>query len=408
MFKMIGILFLALAAAAGDAHAAGLRGDAPENSRLLKLVVLSRHGVRSPTQSPEELARWASRPWPQWPVGKGELTARGGELLTIQWREMRRILAEEGLLPAQGCPGPEDVLCVADAEQRTRESAAAILKGLVPECGLSAASDPTQVTPLFHPVRAGQASLDTQAVRAEMERVLAGLHVPHGALELIQRVTGCCAPGLCDGSTRGCALADIPDTVGFNKGDVKLSGRLAMASSLAEIFLLEYGQWPERNAGWGEVDAEALKTMLPVHNLVFDALNRAPDVAAARGGAMLRAIRSSLLEEPDARVIIYAGHDTNIANTGGLLDLHWDIPEQGHNAIPPGGALLFTLWENASGRREIRASFLAPTLETLHASSPGGEPVILDAGLLCDGEPCTPEAFSLLTERALEARENPS
>ena len=67
MFKMIGILFLALAAAAGDAHAAGLRGDAPENSRLLKLVVLSRHGVRSPTQSPEELARWASRPWPQWP-----------------------------------------------------------------------------------------------------------------------------------------------------------------------------------------------------------------------------------------------------------------------------------------------------------------------------------------------------
>ena len=121
-----------------------------------------------------------------------------------------------------------------------------------------------------------------------------------------------------------------------------------------------------------------------------------------------RAIRSSLLEEPDARVIIYAGHDTNIANTGGLLDLHWDIPEQGHNAIPPGGALLFTLWENASGRREIRASFLAPTLETLHASSPGGEPVILDAGLLCDGEPCTPEAFSLLTERALEARENPS
>ena len=408
MFKMIGILFLALAAAAGDAHAAGLRGDAPENSRLLKLVVLSRHGVRSPTQSPEELARWASRPWPQWPVGKGELTARGGELLTIQWREMRRILAEEGLLPAQGCPGPEDVLCVADAEQRTRESAAAILKGLVPECGLSAASDPTQVTPLFHPVRAGQASLDTQAVRAEMERVLAGLHVPPGALELIQRVTGCCAPGLCDGSTRGCALADIPDTVGFNKGDVKLSGRLAMASSLAEIFLLEYGQWPERNAGWGEVDAEALKTMLPVHNLVFDALNRAPDVATARGGAMLRAIRSSLLEEPDARVIIYAGHDTNIANTGGLLDLHWDIPEQGHNAIPPGGALLFTLWKNASGRREIRASFLAPTLETLHASSPGGEPVILDAGLLCGGEPCTPEAFSLLTDRALEARENPS
>ena len=65
MFKMLGILFLALAAAAGDAQAAGLRGDVPENGRLLRLVVLSRHGVRSPTQSPEELARGASRPWPR-------------------------------------------------------------------------------------------------------------------------------------------------------------------------------------------------------------------------------------------------------------------------------------------------------------------------------------------------------
>lgn len=407
MFKMLGILFLALAAAAGDAQAAGLRGNVPENGRLLRLVVLSRHGVRSPTQSPEELARWASRPWPRWPVGKGELTARGGELLTIQWREMRRMLAEEGLLPERGCPGPEDVLCVADAEQRTRESAAAIMRGLAPECGLPVASEPAEVTPLFHPVRAGQAGLDARAVRAELERALAGLNIPPGALELIQRVTGCCSPRLCDGSTRGCALADIPDTVGFSRGDVKLGGRLAMASSLAEIFLLEYGQWPERNAGWGEVDAEALKTMLPVHNMVFDALNRAPDVAAARGGAMLRAIRSSLLAEAGARVIIYAGHDTNIANLGGLLDLHWDIPEQGHNAIPPGGALLFTLWENAPGRREIRASFLAPTLETLHAPSPGGEPVILDAGLLCGGAPCTPEAFSLLTERMPTAHENP-
>ena len=42
-------------------------------------------------------------------------------------------------------------------------------------------------------------------------------------LELIQRVTGCWSPRLCDGSTRGCALADIPDTVGFSRGDVTIA-----------------------------------------------------------------------------------------------------------------------------------------------------------------------------------------
>ncbi|HJB65348.1 MAG TPA: histidine-type phosphatase [Candidatus Mailhella merdavium] len=397
MFKLIGLLFLALVTVPGVSMADTLRDNAPENGRLLRLVVLSRHGVRSPTQSPEELAKWASRPWPQWPVGRGELTVRGGELLTIQWEQVRRMLAEEGLLPEQGCPAPEDIRCIADAEQRTRKSAEAILKGLVPGCNISVDSDPDKVTPLFHPVKAGQAHLDAQASRTSLKQKLDTLSVPPDAMELIQKVTGCCSSRMCGSEVRNCTLAALPDTVGFEKGDVKLNGRLAIASSLAEIFLLEYGQWPDQNAGWGEVDAAALKTMLPVHNIVFDALNRDPVIAAARGGAMLRAIRDSLTQD-QARIVIYAGHDTNIANVGGLLNLNWDIPDQGHNSIPPGGALLFSLWETAPDTQEIRAFFLSPTLETLHAKTPAAQPLVLDAGLLCNGSPCTPEAFSLLTD----------
>lgn len=37
------------------------------NARLLKIVALSRHGVRSPTQDMKTLSLWSSRPWPHWP-----------------------------------------------------------------------------------------------------------------------------------------------------------------------------------------------------------------------------------------------------------------------------------------------------------------------------------------------------
>jgi len=45
--------------------------------KLTRVIMLSRHGVRSPTQGPEELRKLAAREWPTWPVGPGELTAHG-------------------------------------------------------------------------------------------------------------------------------------------------------------------------------------------------------------------------------------------------------------------------------------------------------------------------------------------
>lgn len=54
----------------------------PPELKLEKSVFLMRHGARSPNQTPEQLAPSSCRPWPQWPVGTGELTERGISLLT--------------------------------------------------------------------------------------------------------------------------------------------------------------------------------------------------------------------------------------------------------------------------------------------------------------------------------------
>ncbi len=44
------------------------------DSELRYILILSRHGVRSPTASPEDLGRYSAQPWPDWGVAPGMLT----------------------------------------------------------------------------------------------------------------------------------------------------------------------------------------------------------------------------------------------------------------------------------------------------------------------------------------------
>lgn len=60
--------------------AAPAQAPTPESepTRLLKIVALTRHGVRAPTQKAKTLALWSTRAWPQWPCRRAGLRRAGG------------------------------------------------------------------------------------------------------------------------------------------------------------------------------------------------------------------------------------------------------------------------------------------------------------------------------------------
>ena len=100
-----GLSILALCALlAATAPEGGAAEQGGGDAKLLKMVVLSRHGVRSPTQSSETLESWSRKDWPEWPVKRGELTPRGAKLVTAMWEQEAAFLREAGLLPSKGCP----------------------------------------------------------------------------------------------------------------------------------------------------------------------------------------------------------------------------------------------------------------------------------------------------------------
>lgn len=56
-----------------------------KSANLVKTVILSRHGIRSPKESDAVLRQWSTRAWPTWPGNQGDLTERGKELVKAQW-----------------------------------------------------------------------------------------------------------------------------------------------------------------------------------------------------------------------------------------------------------------------------------------------------------------------------------
>src|SRR5262249_5509867 len=124
-------------------------------SKLVYVVILSRHGVRSPTASNEAISQYAAEPWPDWGVAPAELTPHGRKLTEILGAWYRAWLADDGLLPETGCKPASAIHVRADVDQRTRESARALSSGMFPGCTIQVQVVSAGADPLFHPISAG-------------------------------------------------------------------------------------------------------------------------------------------------------------------------------------------------------------------------------------------------------------
>lgn len=347
---------------------------------LLKIVVLSRHGVRAPTQSERVLSMWSEKPWPAWPVARGELTPRGARLITAMWADLKERMIGQGVLPEEGCPNQAAVYVRADTDERTRATARAMLAGLAPKCNLGFAVSSHAIDPLFHPVRAGLYRYEAIPAATNVLKMTNGglgrlQEEVSGSLALIGQISGPPSPTLCSrfALMPKCQLEDLPTAISISPdgSNIRIVGGLGVASSLAEIFLLEYGEWPGVPAGWGGVDARILSEIMPLHSRVFDVVNRAPLVAWANGSSLLVEMTAALFgrhHDPrvnEARLVLFVGHDTNVANVGGLLNFYWQARGYPPNGIPPGGALFLELWRR-DGKKEVAARFYSQPPKSLH------------------------------------------
>ena len=163
LFGLLCFLFLSLPLAAETAAAS----PADRGADLELVVVLARHGVRSPLTPQADLDRFSAAPWPHWDVAPGILTAHGYQLMKLFGAWDRAKFSGLGLLASSGCADAAHVTILADTDQRTRATGKALAEGMLPGCPVAVQSQPDgQVDPLFRPLGAGIAHPDTALAAA--------------------------------------------------------------------------------------------------------------------------------------------------------------------------------------------------------------------------------------------------
>ncbi len=398
VFAVVGLLVAQLSAAP-SALAQGQATPAPDD--LVKFVILSRHGVRSPIPSPAELATWTKSIWPNWYCTggvkclPGYLTLQGIKLAQQMGEYYRNYLA--GLFPLKVCPPPDKVFVWADHTERTERTGQWLLDGFglsSPSCDMAksfhtAANSPDRI---FHPVGEGSCTLDPERAEQKIIKRAGGSLQNFKArlaaqLQTAQNILGCCQAALCQKTwsetclrptppyPKACTLTDDNLLSCVARSSSELGGALKVGSTFSEILLLEYANGFEgHQLGWGQITPGHLRDIFLLHTAVFDLEQRTKYIAKRRGALLLKKILLALEGENDgqegtapanAKFVAYVGHDTNIANVAAMLGLSWQQDGYQENQTLPAGALVFEL-HSGNGQPYVSVSYVAQSLDDMH------------------------------------------
>jgi 4-phytase/acid phosphatase len=341
-----------------------------QTEQLQFAVIVSRHGVRSPTWELGRLNQYSAAAWPNFGVAPGLLTPHGRTLMQMMGRFYRSYFPE--LVSRSGCA--DTPYFRADSEQRTLETAKALADGLAPGCKVeihSASQDESD--PLFDGTEAGTARLDANLALAAVAGRLGPQ--PQAAIAAHQAAFDQLAWLLKGNGKAARSILEEPFTLTASKGTATMSGPLSLASTLSEDLLLEYAEGMSgQNLGWGRLTAANLLQVMSLHTAYAELMRRTPYLARTRGSNLLSYVLKALEQAADGKaqapLLVIAGHDTNLSNLSGMLGLSWLLPGYQADDAPPGGALLFTLWKSAAGRYSVRLQFTAQTLDQMHDLTP--------------------------------------
>jgi 4-phytase / acid phosphatase len=386
--KQLGRWTAAIAVVVLSTMIAGPKAAAQASGDELRLaIILTRHGVRSPLMANELMAAYAAKPWPKWEVTPGIQTPHGNQLIALMGDYYRMRFLRSGLLSGDPAVDGPQVYIRADNDERTMETGRLLGKSLVPvgEPDVHALPEGT-IDPLFQAYRAHVGHPDPELAAAAVLGRMGG--DPRNVEQAYATQLGE-LNAILWGTAQPPAQspASDPSEVAAGQKDylVKLTGPLRAALLCTDSFLLEYTDgMPLADVGWGKVDGKVMTDLLGLHELFFD-LTQRTFYPAQVGGSNLASHIVDTLEQgaegepvPGAlgpegeHIVVLAGHDSNIANIGGLFGMNWWVGGTQMNPMLPGGALVFELWRRGGpqGSFFVRTSYVSQTLAQLREATP--------------------------------------
>ena len=360
------------------------------NLVLEKVVTITRHGVRSQSNS-ASVQENSPTPIPTFSAKDGELTMHGYAAVTLMGDYLHRYFVSQKFLTENTCPDAKNIFIRTSAFQRTRMTANALADTLFPGCAIPVHSPEKKTDDtLFEPIVSGMAPLNVEKATQSVITALGGSFDTArqryaSQITAMQKVVDPeCQPTECTFTNHKWGISTDKQNI-----NISLKGPLARGNELGETFRLQYTEGMSvKDVAFGHVSRAAdIAPLMKLKEIKFDLIEHNPYIAA-RGGSQLMSQILYALEQgsgyqdpdanrqisasaPDARIVMYVAHDTNLGYLQPLLNVSWNLPGYPKDDTPPGSTLMFERYRDSNTRQTyIGITFVTQTLDQIRRLEP--------------------------------------
>lgn len=338
--------------------------------QLDKVVILSRHGIRTPLENTIAfLEKSSPLKWPSWDHAYGYLTTRGGALEAFfghylsQWLEQKNINIE---------PENPDIYVYANSLQRTVATAQFLVNGAFAGYDIPIHHKYTieKMDPIFDPSVKDDSPELKQAVLNDIEEADKAGAIFKNLAPAYQMVSDILEyPQSQLYALYKCDFADIPNELYFKKNEEpELHGPLAIGICAVDAFLLQYySAFPKDQIAWGKITSrEQWQQLIQIRNHYIDLVFHTKTIAQHISKLLINKI-DDLLHNKQHKVNLLVGHDSTIAALLGALDFApYQLPNQCENT-PIGGMVIFQRYRHiSSGKYFFKAEYIYQSFEQLY------------------------------------------
>ena len=372
------MLFVTLAwLAAFPVHADAANGLPTEPAYTLdKMVVLSRHNIRSPMSGTDSLlSDITPYTWFPWMSQPSELSDRGAVLETIMGQYFRQWLEKEGLFPENYQPEDGAVRFYANSKQRTIATSTFFSAGLLPvwDTPIEWHAEYDTMVPVFTPkltfcTPSYEEDVVRQISKMGGDEGLEGIHAElRDAISLLMEVADIEASESYRAGTYGDLLEDTTEILLEEGKEPGTRGPIKTATSVADALILQYYEEADaKKAAFGHVlTDDDWRTIHSIVDTYTDLLFSAPLVSVNVAHPLLEEIRSELLAD-GRKFSFLCGHDSNIASVLAALGVkEYELPDTVEPKTPIGVKLVFARYLDGNGEAYYTVSLIYQSTQQL-------------------------------------------